>query len=156
MSTYAAKTTVTPERSRAELENILKRYGATAFGYGYEESRAVVTFRAAGRIVRFVIAVPQVEEFRMGSGYRARTPVQQRNARDQAERQIWRALVLVVKAKLEAVESGIVTFEQEFMANVLLPDGSTVGDWMQPQLAEVYVTGEMPSLLPGVRKELTA
>ena len=156
MSTYAAKTQVSPEKSRAELETILRRYGADAFAYGYEDRRAVVTFKAAGRIVRFEIDVPQAEKFRMGPGYRVRTPVQQRNARDQAERQIWRALVLVVKAKLEAVESGLVGFEQEFMAHIVLPSGETVGQWMEPQLAEVYETGEMPSLLPGTRKELTA
>lgn len=156
MSTYAAKTTVSPERSRAELETVLKRYGATAFAYGYEEHRAVVTFKAAERFVRFEIAVPQLEDFRVGPGYRSRSSTQQHNARDQAERQIWRALVLVVKAKLEAVESGIVSFEEEFMAHLVLPDGSTVGQWMEPQIAEVYETGEMPALLPGTRRELTA
>lgn len=156
MTTYAAKTTVSPERSRAELESVLKRYGATAFAYGYEARRAVVTFKAAERIVRFEIEVPQLADFRVGPGYRSRTATQQNNARDQAERQIWRALVLVVKAKLEAVESGIVSFEQEFMAHLLLPDGTTVAEWMEPQLVEVYATGRMPALLPGTRRELNA
>jgi hypothetical protein len=157
---YAAKTTVTPERSRAELEQILKRYGASAFGYGYEDNRAVVTFRAHARMIRFTITVPPLAEFRYTtgsqweSGARSRTPAQQRAAREQSERQRWRALVLVVKAKLEAVESGVTSFEDEFLANVLLPDGTTVGDFAGPQLEHVYTTGEMPALLPGTRAEL--
>lgn len=160
--TYAAKTTVTPEKSRAELEQILKRYGASAFAYGYEDGRAVVNFRAHGRIIRFTVLVPPLAEFRYTSGAlwelgaRQRTNQQQQAARDQTERQRWRALVLVVKAKLEAVASGITSFEEEFLAHILLPDATTVGEWIGPQLEEVYEHGEMPALLPGTRPELTA
>jgi hypothetical protein len=67
---------------------------------------------------------------------------------EQACRQRWRALALVVKAKLEAVECGISTFEEEFLAWMMLPDGSTVGDRMLPQLETAYRTGQMPPLLP--------
>jgi hypothetical protein len=111
MPTYAAKTTVSPERSRMELEQILSRYGATAFGYGYDGNRAVVTFRANGRVVRFTVDVPAIEEFKWTSG---------------AE---W--------------EAG------EFLSHILLPNGTTVGEHLGPQLDEVYATGVMPSLLPG-------
>lgn len=38
---------------------------------------------------------------------------------EQACRQAWRALALVIKAKLEAVDAGIVTFEEEFMAQIV-------------------------------------
>jgi len=55
-----------------------------------------------------------------------------------------------VKAKLEAVETGIVSLEEEFLAHVVLPDGSTVGQWAEPQLAELYGRGDMPALLPGM------
>ena len=57
---------------------------------------------------------------------------------------------MVIKAKLESVESGIETFEQAFLANVVLPGGTTVGDYMTPQIAESYRTGQMPPMLPGV------
>lgn len=159
--TYAAKTTVTPEKSRAELEQILKRYGASGFGYGYDDDQAVVTFRAHGRIIRFTIIVPPLSEFRYTTGAqwdtggRTRTAAQQRTAREQAERQRWRALTLVVKAKLEAIESGIAGFEEEFLAHILLPNGTTVADFLGPQLEDVYATGDMPSLLPATRPALT-
>jgi hypothetical protein len=154
MPTYAAKTTVSPERSRMELEQILSRYGATAFGYGYDGNRAVVTFRANGRVVRFTVDVPAIEEFKWTSGAeweagaRQRTSTQQQAALEQSERQRWRALTLVVKAKLEAVEAGISDFEDEFLSHILLPNGTTVGEHLGPQLDEVYATGVMPSLLP--------
>ena len=49
-----------------------------------------------------------------------------------------------MKAKLEAVDAGISTFEDEFLSATLLPDGHTVGEWAQPQLEHAYSTGLMP------------
>jgi|AACY02.16.fsa_nt_gi hypothetical protein len=55
-----------------------------------------------------------------------------------------------IKAKLEAVEAGIVTFEEEFLPQTVLPDGSRVNEWAQPQMEQAYLEGKMPPLLPGV------
>lgn len=54
--------------------------------------------------------------------------------------------------KLEAVAAGITTFEDEFLAHTLLPNGATVGEWAAPQIEAVYADGgrHMPALLPGV------
>ena len=69
-------------------------------------------------------------------------------AYEQAVRQKWRALALVIKAKLEAVESGISVFEQEFLANIILSDGRTVSQHVLPRIAEDYESGNLPPLLP--------
>ena len=69
-------------------------------------------------------------------------------AYEQAVRQRWRALALVIKAKLEAVETGITSFEEEFLAHIVLPSGQTVGAWMVPQVEKAYVNGAMPPMLP--------
>lgn len=66
---------------------------------------------------------------------------------EQACRQKWRCLALAIKAKLEAVESGIATFEEEFMSHIILPDGKTVGQFMKPQIEAAYASGTMPKLL---------
>ena len=73
---------------------------------------------------------------------------QEEEAYDQACRQRWRALLLVIKAKLEAVTAGISTIETEFLANIVLPDNTTAGEWMLPQIDRAYRTDEMPPLLP--------
>ena len=46
---YAEKTNVSTDRSRAEIERTLQRYGADQFMYGWESERAMVGFRMAGR-----------------------------------------------------------------------------------------------------------
>lgn len=58
MARYAADTSVAADRSRAEIEKTLIRYGADGFGYGWEGDRAVVTFRMGGRMVRFMLSMP--------------------------------------------------------------------------------------------------
>lgn len=158
MSRYAAKTSVPSDRSRAEIERTLVRYGADSFGYGWEEGRAIIMFRANGRHVRFVLPVPDLDdmEFQTTDTGRARSQGSAEAAYEQAVRQRWRALALVIKAKLEAVETGIVTFEDEFLAHLVLPNNETIGDWIRPQVENAYETGDMPSLLPGGRLELTA
>jgi hypothetical protein len=54
---------------------------------------------------------------------------------------------LVIKAKLEGVASGIETFDQAFMAHILLPNGETTGEQLIPQIQIAYKTGAMPTLL---------
>lgn len=153
MGTFAASTSVSSEKSRAEIERILQRYGATGFLYGWDADQAVLGFVVADRQVKFILPMPDrnAREFwRTPSKGLHRTPAQAAEAFDQAVRQRWRALALVIKAKLEAVESGITTFEDEFLAHIVLPNGSTVGQWVHPQLAFVYSEGKMPALMPGV------
>lgn len=151
MAQYASKTSVSPEKSRAELERILARYGATAFGYMSQADRAVVMFEARGRRIRFDIPMPDRNDREFTHHSRGkRTPESAYDQWEQACKQRWRALVLVVKAKLEAVEAGISEFEDEFLAHTVLPDGSTVGQWARPQLVAVYESGQMPALMPGV------
>ena len=61
---------------------------------------------------------------------------------------MWRALALSIKAKLVGVDDGIETFEQAFMAHVVMPDGLTLGDHVTPKIAAAYESGKMPALLP--------
>lgn len=148
---YAERTEVPSDRSRAEIEKTLRRYGASAFAYGWQGREAQVMFEMADRRIRFALPMPDPAdtEFTRTETGRDRSPAAAEKAYEQAVRQRWRALALVIKAKLEAVEAQISTVEDEFLSHIVLPDGSTVGDWAAPQLALAYERSEMPSLLPG-------
>ena len=148
---YAENTSVPVEKSKAEIERILQRYGADQFISGWDARRAYVAFRMQGRQIKFVIELPDKSDsdFTHTPGKRIkRTESKAFAAWEQACRQRWRALALVIKAKLEAVETGITVFEDEFMAHIVLPDGQTVGEYMRPQIAVAYEKGSMPELLP--------
>lgn len=148
---YAEKTSVPVERSRAEIEGLLRKYGADQFVSGWEEGRAMVGFRCQGRFIRFLLAFPSVDDamFRPKRRSRFRSGAQAQVLRHEAEmRRRWRALALVIKAKLEAVETGITTFENEFLAHIVMPDGKTIGQHVTPTIAAAYESGRMPPLLP--------
>lgn len=147
---FAENTSVPVERSRAEIESLLSKYGADQFMSGWDKSMAVINFRCHDRYVRFLLPLPDREEFisppvRTG---RKRTQAQIDDNWQQEMRRRWRAMALVIKAKLEAVSTGITSFEEEFLAHIVLPDGGTVGKFMMPQVETAYATGKMPGLLP--------
>ena len=143
---FAEGTTVSVPRSRDEIEQLLTRYGATRFGTGWDRENAVIMCEANGRQLRFVLPIPDPNH----KMFAAKTPAQRGDAAKAKERRRWRALVLVLKAKLEAVASGISTFESEFLANIVVPGGRTFGEWAVPHLADAYDRGvAMPPLLGG-------
>lgn len=147
---YAAETSVSAEQSRMEIERLLRKYEADQFMYGHDGDRALVMFRMHGRHIRFVLSLPTEEEHMLTPARRRRTATQAKAATEQATRQRWRALKLVIQAKLEAVASGIVSFEEEFLAQIILPDNSTVGEFMAPQVERAYTHAVMPSILPAL------
>ncbi len=151
MTRYAEGTSVSVERSKAEIEGIVSRYGADQFMSGWDGPHAMIGFQCHDRYVRFELELParDDEQFQTTpAGRRRRTEDGAYNAWEQACRQLWRALALAIKAKLEAVECGIATFENEFMAQIIMPDGKTVADHVAPRIAQAYKTGKMPRLLP--------
>lgn len=147
MPTYASQTEVAPDRSRAEIERTLVRYGATKFMYGWEDDMAAVAFEMKGRRLRFTLPLPDRAEFSRTPQGKPRAATAVTTAYDQAVRQRWRALSLAIKAKLESVEAGIEQFEEAFMAQIVLPGGKSVGEWMVPQIHHAYLNNTMPPLL---------
>ncbi len=148
---YAEQTTVSSERSRAEIETILGRYGASSFAYMWQGTTALILFEYNGKRIKFMLRLPSRDDKAIKCTPErgtVRSREAQEKAYKQAVRQKWRALTLVIKAKLEAVESGISVFEEEFMANIVLPNGQTTGEYMLPQINEAYRLGEMPPMLP--------
>lgn len=101
--TYAAQTSVAADRSRAEIERTLTRYGASSFAYGWQGTQAMIGFVMQGRQIRFLLPLPDPTDraFHRTPTGRTRTAKQAQEAIDQATRQKWRALALIVKAKLE-------------------------------------------------------
>lgn len=126
---YAKNTTVPVTRTRQAIEDLMTKRGADQFFSGTDKARAMLAFRLGGRHIRFVLPLSDVRT-------------------DQQLRARWRALFLVIKAKLEAVDIGITTIEEAFLTETVLPDRHTVGEVMLPQVESAYRDGKMPGLLP--------
>lgn len=147
---YAETTDVPVERTMEEIRAVLKRYQAKSFIAGEIDNRVVVMFEAHERRIRFACPLPNLSdpEFQASVGNQFAKKGEPLQAKyEQAIRQRHRALMLAIKAKLESVESGIETFEEAFMAQIVLPDNRTMSEWAVPQIEKAYGSGEMPPLL---------
>lgn len=148
MSKYAAKTDVPTGRSRLEIEYELMRFGADGFAYGSQGDRAMIEFVYNGKKIRFTLQMPKREDFHETSGGRQRRSERLIfEAWEQAKKQRWRSLALIVKAKLVAVSDGIKTFEHEFGMDIVMPDDRTVGEHVLPVIEQAYISGVTPKLL---------
>jgi len=152
--TYAENTTVSVEKSKAELDALLRKHGAAQrlFGDDDEGGRAFVHFALGGRHYRLHVPLPKLDEFKTKQGrpsYRRvnGTRDEQLKLYEQACRSRWRAVVLVVKAKLEFVAMGVSTAEREFLADLLLPNGKPLHIEVAEKIRAGYESGQMPPLL---------
>ena len=97
---YAAQTSVSSEKSKAEIERLLTRYGAASFASGWQGDQATIVFSMKDRRIKFILPLPRrdAREFTHSpkQGYR-RSDADAYKAWEQATRQRWRALALVVK-----------------------------------------------------------
>ena len=125
MSRYAAKTSVPVDRSRAELERTLERYGCEAFGYLNKQGAYTIQFEYAGRVIRLGVQAGET---------------------DQETRQRWRVLLLWVKATLESIEVGLQDFETAFALHTALPNGETLAEKIVPELQRLSEGGKLPLL----------
>jgi hypothetical protein len=156
---FAEGTEVPTFKTKGEIEQLLARNQATQISMGEDsaEGKAVVMFRMTERIVKLRFSFPTLAECAPDKQPKppqgswrweaSKKQVWASLRQDQAKREAWRRLLLIVKAKLELVANGGSTVEREFLADIVMTDGSTVGDNVLPRIAEAYQTGNMPKLL---------
>ena len=147
MGQYANSTGVSPEKTQSDIRETLRRYGGEGFGIIEKGSTVCVMFEYANLMIRISVGLPDKNEFKTTETGRSRKATAANDAYNQAVRQRWRALLLAIKSKLEAIECGISTIEKEFMAFVVMPDGRDLGDHLIPKLREISTSGKMPKLL---------
>jgi len=145
---YASKTSVEVPRTRAEIEGLLVKHGATGFAFmsDRELDRERLEFRMPMRglvlVVRLELPLPRRQDHALDVRGWARTSAQIVTACEQAQRSAWRSLLLILKAKLVAVEAGVRTFEQEFLADIVVGDGvRTLGECLANQLPAAAAGG---------------
>lgn len=147
MGKFAQDTTVSVDSSQAEIRRLITRYGGDLPSIGWkDEQTQIVGFRWRGRFFKMEVRLPELSEFAT-AGNRRRTPAQAQTVREAEIRRRWRVLVIRMKAKFETVDSEPDTFDEEWMPFLLLPSGETVANWIQPQIEEAYLTGQMPARL---------
>jgi hypothetical protein len=167
--TFAKETTVSVDKTRNELDALLVKYGASQRVTAVDDAAgvAIVGFTMAGLQVRLRVPLPKRDPWPPTSQrfYEDRRKLPRgwwkwsdgrrgtwlKTHHEQACRSRWRGVLLIVKAKLELIEMGLSTVEREFLADIALPNGRTVGEWLSPQIADAYENGQMPPMLGPAR-----
>lgn len=152
---FAEGTDVSVSKTRAELT----RFGADRIAVFTAAKEAAVVFEMKGRRLMFRLPLPDkgLPEFKSvrannnphSHAMRDLTPEESAARWEKACRQKWRALLLAVKAKLVSVEEGVETFDEAFLAQIVLPSGRTVGEESVPRITQMYKENKMQPLLPG-------
>jgi len=148
MTKYATGTSVPAKVTKAEIEALLEDRGATAIGTLSQGQHVAILFELNERRVKLTLALPAESDFRFTPGRGIERSAAQRRAAYEAEvRRLWRALLLVLKAKFAAIDDGISSFDREFMPDIVLPNDQTVGQWLLPQVERAYQSLTMPPFL---------
>lgn len=141
---FAEGTNVDDVRTRMEIERLLSRYGADEFGYITRVGEALIGFRIKNIRVEMRVPLPLAADPKF-----KRTPKRRQMRNDQQAweawqmevRRRWRCLLMVIKAKLVAVEDGVTTFETEFMPYMVCGDGQTIGMKLLPLIQKSRESG---------------
>lgn len=139
---FAENTSVPVERTQGEIKKILSKYQASAFAFAENIETGMVQFEMKERRIKFLLPLGVRGKSKNKRGY-----IMDEKSLAQFNRSRWRGLLLAIKAKLECVESGITTLEQEFMAHIVLPNGKTIHEEMGNQIQIAYTKKQMPPLL---------
>ena len=138
MPRYAKNTTVPVARSKQKIEELLESYGIEESFLGRSPRGDGIGFKYNGKVYKMSVPLPKRDDFNTENQYQ------------QAIRQRWRILYMSMKMKFEEIEAGVISFEDQFLAQMSLPDGTTVADFMKlPENRERPEKTKMPKLLTG-------
>jgi len=156
MKHYASGTCVGEDRSRAELQFLLEKFGADQFGYVSDRStstaKIMFRYRCASFVFRLPLARPDDKAVRFTPNGRLRVSGQVDKLIRDENRRRWRSLCLAIKAMLVGVQDGIFNFAEIFMPYMVWGDGRTTAETLLP-VAESCLKGgaALPALADSTR-----
>lgn len=136
MARYAKNTSVPVARSKQKIEELLTSYGIEESFLGRSPRGDGIGWKYKGKVYKMSVPTPNRDDFKTHNQYQ------------QALRQRWRILYMSMKMKFEEIDAGVISFEDQFLAQMSLPDGTTVADFMKlPENITRLEKTKMPKLL---------
>lgn len=135
---YANQTSVPVSRSRSQIQDVLAKFGVDEFFFGTSPRGQGIGFKYEDRVYKMDVPFPEKTEDMTEKQY------------EQSLRRRWRVLHMTLKMKLEQIADGGMSFADQFLAQMCLPGGSTVSDFMKlPENAARLDKAQMPKMLTG-------
>lgn len=141
MSGYAKNTSVTVDRSMAQVRVMLQKEGADGVAIAEAGSQAMVQFVFERKGYKFKISYPSKtdDQIRFTGAGRDRTDIQMETEIEKEKRRLWRAMGLYIKAAIEAHHNGLVDLKRSLMGNIMLPSGETVYEKLEGNMDKVMI-----------------
>lgn len=154
MSSFAKGTTVSVDKTRGEVETMLRKIGASQFGTitDIEGHKAIIGFKWKNINIQMQVGLPDPKDRAFvypKRGYGCNSDTKQAELYEGEVRRRWRCLALALKAKIVAVEDKVTTFEKEFLPYMVTDTGETFGDRMMPSV-RAAIEGKPLKMLPAL------
>lgn len=159
----AADSNVPVDRSVEAIKDMVRKYGASGFGTSEDYHNGVITVSFVLNTphgqhvpVQIPVRVQRVYDAMYGSSQasgnqHATAEESEQNRRAQAERTAWRQLHLLVEANLTAVQLGIFSIGEAFLAHTMV-----VNDDGRSERMSDFLERTAGALAPGVRALLAS
>ena len=128
------------ERALGEIQKLLRGFGCNRFGSMTDDGaqEIMVQFERHGRRVSVKASIrgyaaAWLKEHPYSTRMRCTRPQHERKALDVASVAVYSILRDWIKGQVTAIETGILTFEGAFLAQMMLPNGSTVLEHVEQQ-----------------------
>jgi len=129
MAKYAKYTKVSIKDTKLHIEKLLLNWGIEEFFFATSPRGDGIGFRYKEKT------------------YKLSVPIK-KDMPDKEQRQMWRILFMSLKMKLEEIDAGLISFDDQFLSQMALPDGSTVSDFMKlPENLSLLQSSKMPKML---------
>jgi len=119
--------------SQAQIRALLEKKGANRFMFMEEPDKATVMFFLDKLLIKIMLPYPD-DRFSA-------------SARDRLVRSRWRVLLMMLRMRFEAAEAKISTIEEQFIGDIVTPDGATTYEWLRPQITRMVMDGRMPKTM---------
>jgi hypothetical protein len=133
---YARTTSVSVDRTVAEVKDMLRLAGADRILLDERDERADLMFMVQNVPYRLSVRRRPVSAFTMSPAKRRRTMAQAERYCQQEHRARWRAVALQVKAGLVGLALEVGTFHELFAGYMLMAGGQTVTERMIQALSD--------------------
>lgn len=144
---YAQGTKVGVMQTHMQIQTMLKKAGAFDFMTFSRAGKEGLAFLRDGIAYRLVATLPETEEEAKKWSAGGRLSGHESYVELERARRM-RSLLLVVKARLTAMDDGIQTFEEAFFGDALTDNDQTVAERMVPRIKQAALSGHYPSALP--------
>ena len=150
MARYASNTTVDADQSINQIRNLLRRAGAAEIAVHERAQGSAVMFKLTDDGLKTDLPITlrvdwpdeRDEAICLTPTGKVRKGESLRKEIEKEYRRRWRCIFLLVKSKIVAIEEGGTTVRKEFLYDIMLRNGVTMGTLIDEQLTRAIETGK--------------